>query len=90
MSFLYGDIPERIDSLKAAPGVDVPTLFVISQDDAATTVGEITAVYNAVPNAHKKLLVLPPEGGHGWDTLGYTGSEGNVQSELDAFLKAND
>jgi hypothetical protein len=29
-------------------------------------------------------------GGHGWDTLGYAGPEGNVESDLDAFLKAND
>jgi pimeloyl-ACP methyl ester carboxylesterase len=90
VSFLYGDIPGRIDSLGAAPRLAVPSLFVVSQDDAATTVGEITAVYNAVPNPNKKLLVLPAEGGHGWDTLGYTGPEGNVQSDIDAFLKAND
>jgi pimeloyl-ACP methyl ester carboxylesterase len=90
VSFLYGDIPCRIDSLTAARQLAVPSLFVVSQDDPATTVGEITAVYNAVPNANKKLIVLPAEGGHGWDTLGYTGPEGNVQGEISAFLKAND
>jgi dienelactone hydrolase len=90
VSFLYGDIPGRIDSLGSAPHLAVPSLFVVSQDDPATTVGEITAVYKAVPNANKKLLVLPAEGGHGWDTLGYAGPEGNVQSEIAAFLKAND
>lgn len=90
VSFLYGDIPGRIDSLKSAANLDVPALFVISRDDPATTVGEITAVYKAVPDTSKKLLVLPAEGGHGWDTLGFAGPDGNVQSDLDAFLKAND
>lgn len=90
VSFLYGNIAGRVDSLGAAPHLAVPSLFVVSQDDPSTTVGEITAVYNAVPNTSKKLLVLPPEGGHGWDTLGYAGPEGDVQGDLYAFLKSHD
>lgn len=90
MSALYGAPPGRIDSSAAAAHLDVPSLFVVSEDDQATSVQGITAVYDAVPNKSKKLLVLPAEGGHGWDTLGYSGPAGDVQATLYAFLKAND
>jgi len=90
MSALYGAPPGRIDSSAAAPHLDVPSLFVVSEHDQSTSVQGITAVYDAVPNKSKKLLVLPAEGGHGWDTLGYAGPAGNVQASLYAFLKAND
>jgi pimeloyl-ACP methyl ester carboxylesterase len=90
MSALYGAPPGRIDSSAAAPHLDVPSLFVVSQQDQSTSVQGMTAVYDAVPNKSKKLLVLPAEGGHGWDTLGYAGPAGDVQASLYAFLKAND
>jgi dienelactone hydrolase len=90
VSALYGAPSGRIDSFDAAPHLGVPSLFVVSEQDSSTSVGEITAVYNDVPNKSKKLLVLPAEGGHGWDTLGYAGPEGDVQASVHAFLKAND
>jgi len=90
VSSLYGTAPGRIDSLTAAPHLAVPSLFVVSQDDPSTSVDEITAVYNAVPEKRKQLMVLPAEGGHGWDTLAYSGPEGNVQDTLYGFLRAND
>lgn len=90
VSYLYGTAQGRINSLTAAPHLDVPSLFVVSQDDPSTSVDEITAVFDAVPNKTKQLMVLPAEGGHGWDTLAYAGPEGNLQDTLYAFLKAND
>ncbi len=90
MSYLYGTAQGRINSLTAAPQLAVPSLFVVSKDDPSTSVAEITAVYDAVPNKTKQLMVLPAEGGHGWDTLAYAGPEGNVQDTLYAFLRAND
>ncbi len=90
VSSLYGTAQGRINSLAAAPHLLVPSLFVVSQNDPSTTVDEITAVYNAVTKKPKQLMVLPPEGGHGWDTLAYAGPEGNVQDMLYAFLRAND
>lgn len=89
VSALYGTAPRRINSLAAAPRLAVPSFFVVSQDDPSRSVDEITAVYNAVPDKTKQLMVLPAEGGHGWDTLGYAGAEGNVQDTLYAFLRAN-
>ncbi|HTC68941.1 MAG TPA: alpha/beta hydrolase [Acidothermaceae bacterium] len=90
VSYLYGTAPGRMNSQTAAPHLLVPTLFVVSKDDPSTSVDEITAVYNAVPKQPKQLMVLPAEGGHGWDTLAYAGPEGNVQDTLYAFLRAND
>jgi pimeloyl-ACP methyl ester carboxylesterase len=90
VSFLYGDVPGRINSVDAAPHLGVPSLFVVSERDVSTSIGEITAVYDAVPNRSKELLVLPVEGGHGWETLGYVGPEGDVEAKLRAFLKTND
>lgn len=90
VSYLYGTAQGRINSLAAAPHLLVPSLFVVSKDDPSTSVEEITAVYNAVPKKPKQLMVLPAEGGHGWDTLAYAGPEGNVQDTLYVFLRAND
>ncbi len=74
----------------AAPKLHVPALFVVSQNDPTTSVTEITDVYKSVPGSPKKLLVLSPDGGHGWDTLNYDGPAGNVQKEIDNFLAAHD
>lgn len=74
----------------AARHLAVPSLFVVSKDDPATSVDEIAGVYNAVPKRPKQLMVLPAEGGHGWATLAYAGPEGNVQDTLYALLRAND
>ncbi len=90
VSDLYGGAPGVIDSGLAAPKLAVPALFVVSEADPSTSVSEITAVYKSVPVTAKKLLVLPAEGGHGWDTLSYSGPAGDVQKELDDFLAAHD
>jgi pimeloyl-ACP methyl ester carboxylesterase len=90
VSDLYGATAGLLDSGKAAPKLGVPALFVVSRNDPTTGVEEITAVYKAVPGSRKKLLVLSPDGGHGWDTLSYTGPVANVQKEIDDFLAAND
>jgi dienelactone hydrolase len=90
VSALFGTAAGAIDSHAAAPHLNVPSLFVVSKDDPSTSVDEITGVYNAVPDKTKQLMVLPAEGGHGWDTLAYSGPEGNVQTTLYTFLRAND
>ena len=90
VSDLYSAAAGLIDSGRAAPKLNVPALFVVSQEDPNTSVSEITDVYKAVPGKPKKLMVLPPDGGHGWDTLSYDGPAGNVQTEIDNFLAAHD
>ena len=90
VSNLYGAAVGLMDSARAAPKLAVPALFVVSRNDPSTSVSEITDVYKAVPGTAKKLLVLGPEGGHGWDTLNYSGPAGNVQKQLDDFLAAHD
>jgi pimeloyl-ACP methyl ester carboxylesterase len=90
VSDLYNAGTGVMDSGAAAPKLHVPALFVVSNNDPSTSVSEITSVYKSVPGTHKKLLVLSPDGGHGWDTLNYNGPPGNVQGEVDNFLAAND
>ena len=90
VSDLYGAATGVMDSRAAAPKLHVPALFVVSNNDPTTSVSEITDVYKAAPGSPKKLLVLSPDGGHGWDTLNYNGPAGNVQKEIDGFLAAHD
>ena len=90
VSDLYSAATGVMDSRAAAPKLHVPALFVVSNNDPTTSVSEITDVYKAARGSPKKLLVLSPDGGHGWDTLNYNGPAGNVQKEIDAFLAAHD
>jgi dienelactone hydrolase len=90
VSNLYGAPNERLDSFTAAPKLVVPALMVLAQEDPSTSEVEFRNVYNKLPGPHKKLLILPADAGHGWSMLGYSGPEGNVTDEINAFLKAND
>ena len=56
-----------LDTAKAAPGLDMPTLMVAADNDPDTDAGRLRAALAAAPARHKRFVTV--DAGHGWDTL---------------------
>lgn len=63
------------DAEAAAPRVTAPSLFAVARGDRYVSVADMRAVARPVRSSSKRLIVLPPEAGHGWDLLFGTTSE---------------
>lgn len=59
----------ELNSLKVAPDVHVPALFVVAKDDPYVTVPDMNTIYLLCASPHKRLVVLPSAAGHGWEML---------------------
>jgi pimeloyl-ACP methyl ester carboxylesterase len=53
----------------AAPGVTAPALFVVARGDRYVPVADMRAVARRAQSTTKRLIVLPPIAGHGWNLL---------------------
>jgi pimeloyl-ACP methyl ester carboxylesterase len=79
-----------ISSVKAAARVTAPALFAVARDDRYVSVADMRAVYRRAASPIKRLMVLPPVAGHGWDML--TGSGLNwspLAREILAFITSH-
>jgi pimeloyl-ACP methyl ester carboxylesterase len=62
------------DALADAPRVTAPALFAVARGDRYVSPAQMRAVAHRARSASKRVIVLPPVAGHGWDMLFGTSS----------------
>lgn len=85
-----GGSPPLTNNTSAAR-IRIPVLFALAQADPLVTVADATGLVAKIGSPDKRLLVLPPQFGHGWGmVVGQTpGSWSSFDTTLQAFLAAH-
>ncbi len=80
--------PYPANATAAAARVRIPALVVVAQNDPHVSVSETRALFDAIPDPTKRLIVLPGSAAHGWDLLAPNpdGSRPALSETLVAFL----
>ena len=72
----------------AAGGVTAPALFVVARGDRYVSAADMRAVARRARSETKRVIVLPPEAGHGWDMLfGTTRQWSPLAATVAAFIR---
>jgi pimeloyl-ACP methyl ester carboxylesterase len=72
----------------AARGVTAPALFVVARGDRYVSPADMRLVARRTRSATKRVIVLPPEAGHGWDMLfGTTSTWSPLAATVAAFIR---
>jgi pimeloyl-ACP methyl ester carboxylesterase len=73
---------------EAARGVTAPALFVVARGDRYVSPADMRALARRARSATKRVIVLPPEAGHGWDMLfGTTNKWSPLAATVAAFIR---
>jgi alpha/beta superfamily hydrolase len=72
----------------AAYGVTAPALFVVARGDRYVSPADMQLVARRTRSATRRVIVLPPEAGHGWDMLlGTTSTWSPLAATVAAFIR---
>jgi dienelactone hydrolase len=76
------------DAGAAAPGVTAPALFAVARGDRYVSPADMRTLARRVRSATKRVIVLPPSAGHGWDLLiGTTTEWSPLAATVAAFIR---
>jgi pimeloyl-ACP methyl ester carboxylesterase len=84
LSYLTGGFV-KLDALSAVPKLRVPFLEIIARGDSAISPADARKLLARAGSRDKRLIVLPPTFGHGWDIL--TQGDGSPSSVAPTVLR---
>jgi alpha-beta hydrolase superfamily lysophospholipase len=75
----------RLDALSTMPALRAPFLEIIAKGDTAVTVADARKLVKRAGSSDKRLIVLPPAFGHGWNIV--TEGDGSPTSVAPTLLR---